>query len=91
MKTGSAVFIFTPDNTHYDIAKYAISRGMHIMIAKPAVQTVAEHQELLSILRSSNKPCLAMVDYHKRFDPIYIDAVMRLQHTDIMYFYSLMT
>ena len=41
---GSALCIFTPDPTHHPIALYAIRRGHHVLITKPAVKTLMEHQ-----------------------------------------------
>ena len=31
---GDGVIIFTPDDTHFDIAMAAIERGMHVLITK---------------------------------------------------------
>lgn len=69
--------IFTPDDTHFEIAKYAIEvcvwggggervylrpghptppplplsqRGIHVLVTKPAVKTVAEHNELVELV-----------------------------------------
>ena len=48
---GDAVTVFTPDDTHFAIAKEAIQRGLHVLITKPAVKTLAEHAELLKLVR----------------------------------------
>jgi D-galacturonate reductase len=45
--TDLGLSIFTPDPTHLPIALYAISRGHHVRVTKPAVKTVAEHEQLL--------------------------------------------
>ncbi len=74
---GSAVMIFTPDDTHFSIAKDALEAGMHVLIAKPLVKTVAEHDTLARI--SAQKGLLTMLEVHKRFDPIYTDAVDRIK------------
>ena len=44
LSPGDAITIFTPDTTHYAIALYAIERGVHVLLTKPAVKTVAEQQ-----------------------------------------------
>ncbi|CAD0113684.1 unnamed protein product [Aureobasidium uvarum] len=36
LSPGDAITIFTPDPTHFPIAMYAIERGIHVMITKPA-------------------------------------------------------
>ncbi|KAJ3132822.1 hypothetical protein HK100_004960 [Physocladia obscura] len=72
LKPGDAVAIFTPDDTHFSIALYAIEHGLHVIIAKPAVKTVEEHRTLVEA--ADRKGVLAVVELHKRFDPIYADA-----------------
>jgi len=51
MAPGDAVTIFTPDDTHFDIALYAIERGLHVLVTKPAVKTVEHHRRLLEAAR----------------------------------------
>ncbi len=87
---GDACTIFTPDNTHYNIALAAIKRGMHVLIAKPLVKTLEQHKEL--IFEAEKAGVLVMVDVHKRFDPIYADAKDRIEGLgDFNYFYSYMS
>ncbi|KAB8343136.1 hypothetical protein FH972_022729 [Carpinus fangiana] len=90
---GSAITIFTPDPTHYPIAKYAIERGHHVMITKPATQLLSHHLDLLSLARA--KGVVVYVEHHKRFDPAYADARHRARNTaklgDFNYFYSYMS
>lgn len=50
---GSAITIFTPDSTHFDIAKYAIERGVHVMITKPATKLLTHHIELIRLAREN--------------------------------------
>ena len=38
--------IFTPDDTHFAIAMACIEAGLHVLIAKPAVKTLAQHRAL---------------------------------------------
>ncbi|KZT06882.1 NAD-P-binding protein [Laetiporus sulphureus 93-53] len=72
MSPGDAVIIFTPDNTHYPIALYAIERGIHVLVTKPAVQILAHHIALVAAAKKHNVICF--VEHHKRFDPVYSDA-----------------
>jgi D-galacturonate reductase len=46
---GSAVTIFTPDSTHFEIAKYAVERGLHVLLTKPATKLLSDHLELLAL------------------------------------------
>ena len=75
---GDAVTIFTPDDTHFEIALAAIERGLHVLVTKPPVKTLEHHLQLLEASR--RKGVLVMVEVHKRFDPIYVDAKDRIRN-----------
>ncbi|KAJ3016051.1 hypothetical protein NUW54_g890 [Trametes sanguinea] len=75
LSPGDAVIIFTPDSTHYPIALYAIERGLHVLVTKPAVQLLHHHVELIEAAKKHNVVCF--VEHHKRFDPVYSDAKAR--------------
>lgn len=84
------VTIFTPDTTHYPIALYAIERGIHVLVTKPAVKLLEHHQELLKAAKKHN--VFVYVEHHKRYDPAYADARFRAQKLgDFNYFYSYMS
>lgn len=53
-KPGDACVIFTPDDTHFQMALEAIRRGIHVMITKPAVKTLAEHRKLYEEAQKNN-------------------------------------
>ncbi|KAL1297091.1 hypothetical protein AAFC00_004674 [Neodothiora populina] len=91
LSPGDAITIFTPDPTHYPIALYAIKRGVHVLITKPAVKTLAEHISLLEEAKKNN--VFVFIEHHKRFDPAYADARHRALRTlgDFNYFYSYMS
>ena len=74
---GDAAIIFTPDDTHFAIALEAMSRGVHVLITKPVVKTLEEHQKLQE--EASKHGVLCCVEVHKRWDPIYVDARDRIQ------------
>ncbi|KIV80637.1 hypothetical protein PV11_08125 [Exophiala sideris] len=87
---GSAVTIFTPDSTHYDIAKYAIERDNHVLITKPATKLLSHHLELVLLAQKHN--VFVYIEHHKRFDPAYADAKFRSRNLgDFNYFYSYMS
>ncbi|OCK80745.1 D-galacturonic acid reductase-like protein [Lepidopterella palustris CBS 459.81] len=87
---GSAITIFTPDTTHFPIALYAIERGIHVLITKPAVQLLEHHLKLLEVSRKHN--VFVYVEHHKRYDPAYADARYRSRKLgDFNYFYSYMS
>jgi D-galacturonate reductase len=37
MNKGDLGIIFTPDNTHFEIAKEALQKGLHVLVTKPMV------------------------------------------------------
>ncbi|THW60941.1 NAD(P)-binding protein [Aureobasidium pullulans] len=91
LSPGDAITIFTPDPTHFPIAMYAIERGIHVMITKPAVKLLSEHQQLLEA--SKKHGVFVYIEHHKRFDPAYADARHRALKTlgEFNYFYSYMS
>src|SRR5262249_1475262 len=69
---GGAVIVVTPDDTHFPIAMAAVERGLHVLVAKPLVHTLAQH---LALERAAEaRGVLVAVEVHKRWDPIYADA-----------------
>jgi D-galacturonate reductase len=87
---GDVAIIFTPDDTHFEIALECIKRGMHVMVTKPIVQTL-EHHQLLA-LAAKEKNALVAVEVHKRWDPFYADARDRARHLgDFQYMYAYMS
>lgn len=85
-KPGDAVIIFTPDSTHYPIALYAIEKGLHVLVTKPATQLLQHHQHLTDAARAKGVVCF--VEHHKRFDPVYSDARARAQTLGEFNFFS---
>ncbi len=77
LSAGDFVTIFTPDNTHFRIAMEAVTRRLHVLIAKPLVKTLAEHHELVQAAKRNN--VLVALEVHKRWDPIYADARDRIR------------
>lgn len=75
---GDAVTIFTPDDTHFEIALAAIEHGCHVLVTKPPVKTLADHLRL--VRAAERKGVLCMVEVHKRYDPIYVDARDRIRN-----------
>ncbi|KAK9769185.1 hypothetical protein AB5N19_13616 [Seiridium cardinale] len=90
LSPGDAITIFTPDTTHYPIALYAIERGIHVLITKPAVKTLEHHKELIEAAKKKN--VFVFIEHHKRFDPAYADARFKAKKLgDFNYFYSYMS
>ncbi|GBE78386.1 NAD(P)-binding protein [Sparassis crispa] len=86
LSPGDAVIIFTPDNTHYPIALYAIEHDLHVLVTKPAVQLLPHHNALVAAAKKHNVVCF--VEHHKRFDPVYSDAKARAASLGEFNFFS---
>ena len=78
MDKGDVVTIFTPDDTHFEIALACIEAGLHVLCAKPVVKRLEDHLKLAEAAKKHGVLCA--VEYHKRFDPIYTDARDRIRH-----------
>ena len=83
---GSAVTVFTPDDTHAEIALAAVRAGMHVLVTKPIVMTLAQHIELAAA--AADAGVLVAVEVHKRWDPIYTDARDRLRGLGHMSYFN---
>jgi D-galacturonate reductase len=69
---------------------YAIERGVHVMITKPAVKLLEHHLALIEAARKHN--VFVYVEHHKRYDPAYSDARFKAPKLgDFNYFYSYMS
>ena len=83
---GSAVVIFTPDDTHFSIAMESLGAGMHVLLTKPLVMTLEEHRALCAAARGAGVLCCG--EFHKRWDPLYADARERLRRLGDLSFFT---
>jgi D-galacturonate reductase len=74
---GDVAILFTPDDTHFPIALACIERGLHVLVTKPIVQTLSDHQRLAAA--AAQHQVLVAVEVHKRYDPFYSDARDRIR------------
>jgi D-galacturonate reductase len=90
MAAGGAVIIVTPDDSHYEMAKAALEKGLQVLVVKPLVKSLKEHQALNTLAQKHN--LLLATEMHKRFDPFYMDARDRAENLgDFSHFYSYMS
>lgn len=61
------VHICTPNNTHKEIAVYALERGIHVVCEKPMARNTEEAREMAEAARQSG--CVHAVNLHNRFYP----------------------
>lgn len=62
-----AVVIITPLNTHYEIAKYCLEKGKHVLIEKPFTSTFKQGKELMKI--AENNDLILMVGHVYKYHP----------------------
>ena len=86
LKKGDCAIIFTPDDTHFQIAEHCIKHGIHVMITKPPVKTLEEHNKLAALAKEQGVLCC--IEVHKRYDPIYRDARDRIQQLGAFSFFQ---
>jgi len=90
LSPGDVVAVFTPDDTHFQIAMDAVECGCHVLVAKPLVKTLDQHLKLVQLAREKN--VLVAMEVHKRWDPIYADARDRIRSLgDFSFFQSYMS
>ncbi|MFA5832521.1 MAG: Gfo/Idh/MocA family oxidoreductase [Bacteroidota bacterium] len=65
-----ALSISTVTTTHFEVAKYALTAGKHVLIEKPITSTLAEADELIALAKQ--KSVLIQVGHIERFNPAII-------------------
>lgn len=60
-----AIIVATPSRTHGEIARYALSRGIHVFVEKPFCLSTSEGRELVALAAASGR--VNQVGYHYRF------------------------
>lgn len=59
--------VATPDDRHFEACRDILRSGVHLLVEKPSVLTLAQLDELVVLARENQ--VLARVVYHKLFDP----------------------
>ena len=65
-----AVVISTPPNSHYDWAKAALTRGIHVILEKPMALTVEQCDELIGL--AADRGLVLVVYQNRRFDQDFV-------------------
>ena len=55
--------IMTPNSTHYEIAKYCIEAGIHLILEKPITTKTEEALDLMRMAKEKNVLCASMYGY----------------------------
>jgi len=76
-----AAFICTPEDSKYQIAKYFVSHGKHVVIEKPFELSPAMYEEMLIIQKRTG--ATIYVAYNHRFEP-HIVAMKELLEKNLL-------
>lgn len=63
-----AATVATPTPTHYEIGKFLLERGKHLLIEKPITENTTQANELVSIAHSQGR--ILQVGHVERFNPV---------------------
>lgn len=66
------VVVATPETTHFEITRFALSRDQHVLAVKPFLLSHREHVEVLRLAESHR--LWVGVEYHKRLDRRALEA-----------------
>ena len=62
------VHICTPNNTHFEIAMYAMDHNVHVICEKPMCITIDEASKLTA--KAKEKNLIGGINFHNRFYPM---------------------
>ena len=71
------IHVCTPNNSHFEIAKYAMNKNVNIVLEKPMTYTIDEARELYYL--EKEKELICAVNFHNRLytAPAYINSVIK--------------
>lgn len=75
------VVISTPADSHAELIRQSIERGLHVFCEKPFVLTLNEGREVLDLV--SGRPVVNQIGYVNRFNEVFVE-VKRLLETGII-------
>jgi predicted dehydrogenase len=75
------VAVVVPTHLHFEVAAFALERGVHVLLEKPMTSTVAEAQTLIQLARR-NAAILA-IGHVERFNPAVIQLKSRLMQGEL--------
>ncbi len=63
----AAISIVVPTSAHYEVARAALNRNVHVFCEKPFMETTAEADEIIALAKSQN--LVLQVGHIERFNP----------------------
>jgi len=75
------IHICTPNHTHYEIAKYAMDKGIHVVCEKPMTATLEDAVAMAELAKKTN--LINAVNFHNRFYPMTNHIKTLIKNDDI--------
>ena len=63
-----AIHICTPNNTHFEIAMYAMDHNINVICEKPMCTTIKEAEQM--VVKAKEKGLVSGINFHNRFYPM---------------------
>ncbi len=73
-----AATVATPTPTHFEVAKFLLSEGNHLLVEKPITENTIHAQELADLAKTKGK--ILQVGHVERFNPVLGALEQRLSH-----------
>ncbi len=80
------VHICTPNSTHFEIAKYALEKGINVLCEKPMTHTLEEADELRKL--AARKAVIHAMNFNYRFYPMARQMREMVKNGDVGEIYS---
>ena len=82
-----AIHVCTPNNTHYEMAMYAMERGVHVVCEKPMTTTVEEADALVKKAKEMN--VVHAMNFNCRFYPMAYQIKEMIKNNDCGNIYTI--
>lgn len=82
-----AVHICTPNNTHHEIAMYAMKKGINVICEKPMTKTLDEAKDMYEYSKKHN--IVNAVNFHNRFNPMVHQLKRMVAHGELGEIFSI--
>lgn len=81
------IHICTPNNTHYEIAMYAMAKGINVICEKPFTTSIEQAKTLVKVARE--KKLINAMNFHNRFYPLTNNLKQIIKNGDLGEIFSI--
>lgn len=76
-----AVSVCVPTVAHYDVVKYCLHQGVHVLVEKPITATIDQAREIIALAKEQNLHLA--VGHIERFNPAVVELKKRLSEQEL--------